>query len=126
MNYMRLINRRFFTTTYTRLKKELTNEPIKFSTSKAATHKAIDTFTSATIRSYPKSQPYIVFTCLLTFICYFTFIREQNDLDDILERPLEETLPELKKEYVKKKIEKLEKIGADTTELKELLNKKST
>lgn len=126
MNYIRFVNRRLFSTTLRDLKNELTNEPIKFSTSKAATHKSMDTFISPKIRGYPKSQPYIVFTCLVTFICYFTIIREKNDLDDILERPLEDTLPELKQEYIKKKIEKLEKIGADTTELKELLNKKST
>jgi hypothetical protein len=103
--------------------KSLRDEPVKFSTSKAKAWDPIDTFISSKARKQPTSQPFIVIGSILIFLLYFTFIREQNELDEIFDRPLEATIPNVKEMTLKYQIAQYEQMGLDTTNLKQALEK---
>lgn len=74
---------------------EENNEPIKYSTSKAASHLAAHTrFTPS---DAPEYQPTVVALSLAVFMIYFCILREENDVDENLYRPLSETVPNFDK-----------------------------
>ncbi|XP_015187160.1 PREDICTED: uncharacterized protein LOC107072072 [Polistes dominula] len=67
------------------------DEPIKYSTSKAATWLAAET-RSPMMDRHPQESNVIVISLSIFFI-YFFILREENDLDLLLEKPLSETVP---------------------------------
>ena len=99
------------------------DEPVKFSTSKAKIWDPVDTFISARARKQPISQPFIVIGSILVFLLYFTYIREPNEMDEIFDRPLESTIPNVKEMTLKYQIAQYEQMGLDTTNLKQVLEK---
>lgn len=127
-----LVQRRLFSTSHKNTKNtNLTDEPVKYSTSKAKTWDSIDSFTSKTSRTQPTSQPFIVALSTLIFLAYFILVREENALDKKVSKPLEENVPNIKEMTLKHQILKYEQMGLDTRELrealkKELMNKKAT
>ena len=72
------------------------DEPIKYSTSKAKIYDPIDTFSNKSGRTKPKSEPFIIMLSTMTLFVYFTFLREENELDELLSRPLEDSVPNIK------------------------------
>ncbi|XP_043495080.1 uncharacterized protein LOC122519584 [Polistes fuscatus] len=70
---------------------ENVDEPIKYSTSKAATWLAAET-RNPNINRHPYESN-IIFISLSIFMIYFFILREENDVDLILERPLSEIIP---------------------------------
>lgn len=101
----------------------LTDEPVKYSTSKAKTWDSINSFTSVTSRTQPTSQPFIVAISTFIFLAYFILIREENDLDKKVSKPLEENVPNIKEMTLKHQILQYEQMGLDTRELREALKK---
>jgi hypothetical protein len=99
------------------------DKPVKFSTSKAKAWDPVDTFISARARKQPISQPFIVIGSILMFLLYFTYIREPNEMDEIFDRPLEATIPNVKEMTLKYQIAQYEQMGLDTTSLKQALER---
>jgi hypothetical protein len=99
------------------------DEPAKFSTSKAKSWDPVDTFIHKNTRSMPKIQPFVVVFSAITMLVYFVFIREENEIDTILSRTLEESVPNVKEMTLRTQIAKYENLGLDTRELKQALAK---
>lgn len=119
-----LVHRRIFSTSLKHAKSSnITDEPVKYSTSKAKTWDSIDSFTSKTSRTQPTSQPFIVALSTLIFLLYFILIREENALDRKVSKPLEDNVPNIKEMTLKHQILKYEQMGLDTRELREALRK---
>lgn len=110
-------------TTYTKKAQEAQdpNSPVKFSTSDAKKWDSMNTFAPEKGRRVPAAQPFIIVACLSIFLVYFIFIREENELDRKLMRPLEETVPNIKEFTLRKQIEEYERLGLDSRELKHAL-----
>ncbi|CAF0778242.1 unnamed protein product [Brachionus calyciflorus] len=120
----RITPRRLFSISSKNLKdSKISDEPIKYSTSKAKTWDSIDSFMSKTARTTPKSQPIIVSLSVLAFLLYFILIREENELDKKVSRPLEESVPNIKEMTLKHQILQYEQMGLNTRELREALKK---
>lgn len=54
---------------------------------------------------------------VLIFLAYFAFLREENDLDIKLGRPLFEIMPDLELPMIEADIQRLKRAGVDTTDL---------
>ncbi|OAD53376.1 hypothetical protein WN48_10254 [Eufriesea mexicana] len=65
-----------------KLENDENDKPIKFSTSKAATHPAA--YTIARAKQYPKCQPDIISLCIGALLIYFCVLREENDIDEAI------------------------------------------
>lgn len=68
-----------------------TNQPIKFSTSKAATMR-INEYRDPDGDTVPWYQSHSVMLSLAVFLIYFCILREENDIDLMLYNDLEDTL----------------------------------
>ncbi|XP_050030179.2 uncharacterized protein [Dermacentor andersoni] len=72
------------------------DKPYVYSTSKAAEWKAAQTFRPPE-RDMPAVQRWSVLLSISAFLIYFCVLREENDFDEQLARPITETVPELGK-----------------------------
>ena len=97
--------------------------PVKFSTSKAKSHNPMDTFISSKQRQQSPWQPIMVIGSLAVLFVYVAFVREENSLDRKFDRPLDETIPNIKEMTLRNQIAKYESMGLDTRELKKALEK---
>ena len=104
-------------------KKHNPDEPVRFSTSNAAKWDAMDTFLLPKVRQQPKSQPFFVIASSAVFLIYFLVLREENEVDERMMRPLEDVVPHLKEQTLKAQIRHYESLGMDTGELKKALEK---
>jgi len=89
--------------------------PVRYSTSKAHAHSPFDTF--LTRRRAPFYQPIIVTVSITTFLIYFLLLREENDVDEELERSLYDKVPGLKEKTILAEILEAREHGRDTTQL---------
>ena len=112
------VNKLLFRSDSSKSLKVATDEPIKFSTSKAADYEAYDTFMSRNIRGIPKSQPYIIIGSLAVFMVYFFVLREENEFDELIYKPLEKSIEKPNFVFIEAKIQEYEKYGLDTKKLK--------
>ncbi|KAJ8897670.1 hypothetical protein PR048_003020 [Dryococelus australis] len=71
-------------------------EPVKFSTSRAATWKAKQTRSGGRDDDAPPYQPIVVSFSLAVFLLYFCVFREENDIDEEISRPLFDRIEGLK------------------------------
>lgn len=78
------------------------NQPIKYSTSKAATMR-IDEYRDPYGDDYPWYQSFSISLSLTVFLGYFCILREENDIDLILDTDLGESLSRAEKELTEKK-----------------------
>ncbi|KAH6942698.1 hypothetical protein HPB50_009264 [Hyalomma asiaticum] len=76
------------------------DKPVVYSTSKAAQWKAAQTFRTPTT-DVPAAQRWSVLLSISVFLIYFLVLREENDLDEHLSRPITDTVPDLEKIYGK-------------------------
>jgi hypothetical protein len=98
------------------------DDAVKFSTSKAASYNPTSTFFDTSKRlEEPFYQPLIVCFFLFVFLVYFLLLREENELDELLSKPIEDTVPDIKEMTLVASITHYEKMGLDTRELKEAL-----
>ena len=102
-------------------KKIITDEPIKYSSSKAKNYDSYDTFVSSKVRNFPKSQPLIIMTSVIVFLIYFLVLREENDLDELIYSPLDENLKIPHPMVLESKVKEYEAYGLDTSKLKKIL-----
>lgn len=72
------------------------DKPYVYSKSKAAEWKAAQTFRPPE-RDVPPAQRWSVLLSISAFLIYFCVLREENDFDEYLARPITETVPELEK-----------------------------
>ncbi|KAK8770132.1 uncharacterized protein LOC144101931 [Amblyomma americanum] len=72
-------------------------KPVVYSTSKAAQWKAEQSFRSARPADVPEVQRWSVLASLVAFMVYFCILREENDFDQSLMRPLSDTIPGIDK-----------------------------
>lgn len=77
------------------------DKPVVYSTSKAAEWKAAQTFRSPIADDVPAAQRWSVLLSISVFLIYFLVLREENDLDAHLARPITDTVPDLEKIYGK-------------------------
>jgi len=70
--------------------------PIKYSTSKAATMR-IDEYRDPFGDMFPWYQGHIISASLAVFLIYFCILREENDIDLILDTDLQTTLTKVQK-----------------------------
>lgn len=89
------------------LETEDDDQPIRYSTSKAASMR-IDEYRDPIGDIYPWYQGYIISACLTVFLVYFCILREENDIDLLLYTDLQETLNNVHKEMEKKQKELVE------------------
>lgn len=68
------------------------SEPLKYSTSEANEWKAAHSRVGTKAEFGPWYEPHIVSASLIMFMIYFFILREENDIDLMLEKPLSETL----------------------------------
>lgn len=117
------LGKRFFSGSIPLKSTNKLDEPIKYSTSKAKTWDPINSFMSKQTRTQPASQPFIVVLCTMIFFIYFALIREENEIDVMLRKPLEETIPNIKEMTLRHQILQYEQMGLDTRSLKAALTK---
>lgn len=72
------------------------DKPVVYSTSKAAQWKAEQSFRPPR-RDVPDAQRWSVMASLVAFMVYFCILREENDLDQSLVRPLSDSIPGIDK-----------------------------
>jgi hypothetical protein len=98
-----------------------TDEPIRFSTSQAKTWDSVNTFITANKDDQPRLQPFIVVLSTLVLFIYFAILREPNEIDDVLSKPLDQLVPNIKEQTLRQSIRHYEKMGLDTKELRAAL-----
>ena len=58
---------------------------------------------------------------ILVLLIYFVFLREENELDQIFTRTLDESVPNVKEMTLRRQIIRFENLGLDTSSLKKSL-----
>uniref|UniRef100_A0A0P4WC84 Uncharacterized protein n=1 Tax=Scylla olivacea TaxID=85551 RepID=A0A0P4WC84_SCYOL len=95
------------------------DQPLKFSTSRAATWKARDTYGGmVTEDKMPWYQPYVVAISLSTFLLYFCVLREENDVDTSLNTSLYDRIEGLEEKQLELTLEEYIQAGKDTEPVK--------
>ncbi|RWS02179.1 uncharacterized protein B4U79_14077, partial [Dinothrombium tinctorium] len=106
----------------TREDEEDNDKPVKYTTSKAHTEwKSAYTFRTVPDPEQPTIQRPVMVGSLVVFMVYFFCLREENDLDEELYKPLFERLPHLEKPMIEDAIKNFKIVGKDTTELEQRL-----
>jgi len=85
------------------------DKPVKYSTSGAAQYRAYDSFFQET--NAPWYQGYIASASVAVFLLYFCVLREENDLDELIYKPLAVQVPSLKE------VTEVRQIGTDDVNL---------
>jgi hypothetical protein len=75
-------------------------EPIKFTMSKAAEWKAKNTRMGRVPDNEPPIQMYSILFSITIFLIYFCYLREENDIDQDLERSLFDHVPGLEEKQL--------------------------
>ncbi|KAK6171092.1 hypothetical protein SNE40_019351 [Patella caerulea] len=92
-------------------------DPIKFTSSKAATWSSVDSF-GPPPKQIPDIQVYSVIFSVASLLIYFAFLREENDLDNELESTLMERFPGYEEDELQKAISVGEISKQDVSKLK--------
>lgn len=104
---------------------EVDEQPIKFSTSKAANWSAKKSLEGT--GDAPRIQGIVIAICMATFLIYFCILREENDIDEMLgNKDLWKEVPQLEETVIKVAIQEHKKLGKDTAELENALKKTSS
>ncbi|CAI9740967.1 Hypothetical predicted protein [Octopus vulgaris] len=95
-------------------------EPVKFSQSKAASWKSLDTFKKPH-GDRLKIEPFVVSFSISVLLIYFAFLREENDLDLEMDKTLYERIPALEKTQLQMQIQQNKKQGIESAALQKRL-----
>ena len=60
-------------------------------------------------------------TSISALLIYFIFVREENELDEIFTKTLDQSVPNVKEMTLRHQIARFENLGLDTISLKESL-----
>jgi len=95
----------------------------KYTKSAAGKWKSFDTFTlpPEAQRARPKAEPFVVSITVSIFLIYFLWLREENDVDLEMDKPLYERLPTLERAQLKAQIRRNEREGLDNEFLQQRL-----
>lgn len=99
---------------------DLGTEPVKYSQSKAASWKSLDTFKKPHSDRL-KIEPFVVSLSIMALLTYFAFIREENDLDLEMDKTLYERIPALEKTQLQMQIQQNKKQGLESAALQKRL-----
>lgn len=92
------------------------DKPIQFSTSRAATWKARDSYGSDESEDkMPWYQPYVISGCVVTFLMYFCVLREENEADQNLRKTLYDYIDGIEEQQLKMSLEHNIQMGKDTS-----------
>ena len=80
---------------------EYTDQPIKYSSSKAREYSSFDTFAPEE-KTYPWHQTVSITLSMSVFMLYFFVLREENDWDEELKKSIYERVPGLEKKDMKR------------------------
>nr|XP_045594514.1 uncharacterized protein LOC123755776 isoform X2 [Procambarus clarkii] len=99
------------------------DKPIKFSTSRAATWRAQETFSGypSDKNRPPWMQPYVVSLSLTVFLLYFCYFREENDIDNKFSRTLYDHIDGLEEKQLEICLKHYQETGQDTKAILERL-----
>ncbi|KAK8730120.1 hypothetical protein OTU49_008465 [Cherax quadricarinatus] len=91
-------------------------KPVKFSTSRASTWKAQDTFSGrpSSEDTFPWIQPYVVIVCLAIFLLYFCYYRQENHIDEKLSKSLYDHIEGLEEKQLEISLKYNLETGRDT------------
>lgn len=92
------------------------DKPVKFSTSKAGSWNSSKSYATPQ-RDVPVYQPFCVSISLIVFLVYFLYLREENDLDEELNKSLFERVPGLEQKQIELSIKYNREHGKPTDEL---------
>jgi len=94
------------------------DKPIKFSTSKAALWKASDTHGGGSGKDdMPRFQPLVISLSVGVFLLYFLYLREENDIDEMMKQPLWERVPGLERKQLEVLLQYNEEHGLPTADI---------
>lgn len=82
---------------------EPNDEPVKYSTSKAASYSLLNEQYANRHGSSPTYVRWSFKLSFAAFFIYFLFLRRENDINDILEQPLDVTMKQMEEQYSKQK-----------------------
>jgi hypothetical protein len=97
------------------------DEPIKYSASRASQWKAEYSREGIPDSDMPWFQPYIVLGSVLTFLLYFTVLREENDIDLSLSTKLYERIDGLEESQLRQALRYNLDNGHETSSIKKRL-----
>nr|XP_027214094.1 uncharacterized protein LOC113807113 isoform X1 [Penaeus vannamei] len=97
------------------------NEPIKFSTSRAATWKARETYGGKVVEKRLWYEPYVVSFSLAVFLVYFCYLREENNVDIKLTKSLYDHIEGLEEKQLELSLKHNMETGRDTLAIKNRL-----
>ncbi|XP_057319450.1 uncharacterized protein LOC130663906 [Microplitis mediator] len=80
------------------------DQPIQYSTSPAAEWQARYSQQGANRDNWPWYQPHIIAASTFTFLIYFVYLREANDIDEIFEKELGDHFPELREADIARRV----------------------
>lgn len=92
MRLLSVCTRNYAAKTNSEMDEELLNKPLKYTSSPANEWKAVHSRIGSKAEFGPWYEPHIVSASVILFMLYFFVLREENDIDMMLERPLTEVL----------------------------------
>jgi len=93
------------------------DKPIQYTTSKAAEWRARQTFSGgADTTDSPWYERFVVVGSVAVFLIYFCILREENDIDEEIDKPLWARFPVLEEKHLQKTIKERKDVGLDTSE----------
>jgi hypothetical protein len=92
--------------------------PIQYSTSKAGNYRAADNFRLIDDDKYPPSQRHIINLSVFIFMLYFFVLREENDWDELFDKSLFDTMPQLERPILESSLINAERVGQSTKEIR--------
>ncbi|XP_011497269.1 PREDICTED: uncharacterized protein LOC105361712 [Ceratosolen solmsi marchali] len=95
---------------------DLNDKPISYSKSQAAAWKAL--YNRETPNDTVWYSPLIVSASLTIFLIYFCLLREENDIDEIIYRPLSKTIKDIDKKFPEYSYSQLDHINSNEKHLK--------
>lgn len=96
------------------------NEPLKYSTSKAQDHSAIESLLPKQ-KARPKWEATSVLISTVSFLIYWGYLREENDWDEMVYAPIYDKVPYLEENQLEAAITHNKSAGLKSEELKEKL-----
>ena len=99
-----------------KMSEEFNADPVKYSTSKAKDFHSYDAL-SAPKTDTPWYQPPIIAVSMITFLLYFTILREESDWDKDISVSLYDRIPGLEESQLRQSIQYAASEGKDITEM---------
>ncbi|KAK2704972.1 hypothetical protein QYM36_017130 [Artemia franciscana] len=97
------------------------DKPVKFSASKAASWTGRQSISGGAEDPAPWFQTYVVCLSMAVFLTYFLYLREENDVDDFLQRSIYDHVPGLEKPHLETALKYNKQYGLETEAIEKRL-----